>query len=369
MLREELRTIWSRLAPFHLDWIQVEVSARCPGRCCYCPVGRSPDGRRGELMSMGTYELIEPFFSSTDLVFLQGWGEPLLHPRFWEMAHRARRAGARVGFATNGVLLNEANRRALLESGAGVVAVSLAGARPSTQDRFREGSPLDTVDANLRRLRKEKEATGAALPEIHVAYLLLAGNVEEVGLAVDLAERWGASDIVVSHLSLVLDSSLQYESILAERRHWPRALELLKEAQARAHAKGIRLRARVPVENGPVPICEENVLASCFVSASGEVSPCVMANVPFMDGAIATHHFRGREHPLKRLAFGNLRDRCLPEIWRSEPARGFRAIFQDRLRQNLTGTGPLPAPCRHCYKLFQRDNPSTEPASFAEDRA
>lgn len=357
MLREELRAIWDRLAPFHLDWIQVEVSARCAGRCCYCPVGRSPNRHRGELMSMETFQLVEPFFSSADLIFLQGWGEPLLHPRFWDMARRARRAGARVGFATSGILLHQANRRALLEAGVEVVGVSLAGARPPTQDRFREGSPLEAIDVNLRHLRREKEASGAVFPGIHVAYLLLTGNAEEVELAVDLAERWGASDIVVSHLSLVLDPSLERESILADPRHWPLARERLENARVRAEAKGIRLHACAPVANGPEPICEENVLASCFVSVLGDVSPCVMTNVAIPGGTETTHHFRGREHALERFTFGNLRDALLPEIWRSEPARRFRAIFRDRLRKGSGGAGALPSPCRHCYKLLQLDVP------------
>jgi MoaA/NifB/PqqE/SkfB family radical SAM enzyme len=356
MLREELRAIWSRLAPFHLDWIQVEVSARCAGRCRYCPVGRSPDRRRGRLMSMETFALVEPFFSSADLVFLQGWGEPLLHPGFWEMARRVRHAGARVGFATNGALLHDVNRGVLLETGVDVVAISLAGARPGTQDHFREGNPLDVIDANLRRLRQEKAAARAASPEIHVAYLLLTGNAEEIDFAVDLAERWDASDIVVSHLSLVLDPSLEQESMLANPQHWSHARELIERARARAGANGIRLHARAPVDDGPAPICEENVLASCFVSVLGDVSPCVMTNVPIMDNRDATHHFRGREYPLERLTFGNLRTESLPDIWRSESARAFRAIFRDRLRHGRPGAGPLPGPCRHCYKLFQLDD-------------
>jgi MoaA/NifB/PqqE/SkfB family radical SAM enzyme len=309
-------------------------------------------------MSMETFELVEPFFSSADLIFLQGWGEPLLHPHFWEMASRARRAGARVGFATNGVLLHEVNRRALLETGVEVMGVSLAGARPATQDRFREGSPLEAIDVNLVRLRWEKEASGAAFPEIHLAYLLLAGNLEEVELAVDLAERWGVSDIVVSHLSPVLDPSLEEESLLADPRHWPHAQEIIEEARVRAEAKGIRLHARAPAQDEPAPICEENVLASCFVSALGDVSPCVMTNVPIPSGTETAHHFRGREYPLERFTFGNLRERSLPEIWRSEPARAFRAVFRDRLRKGSGGVGSLPGPCRRCYKLLQVDMPN-----------
>lgn len=54
---------------------------------------------------MQTFDSLTPAFSLTDLVFLQGWGEPLLHPRFWDMVHRVKRAGCWVGFTTNAMAL------------------------------------------------------------------------------------------------------------------------------------------------------------------------------------------------------------------------------------------------------------------------
>ena len=47
-------------------------------------------------MAMETFEALLPAFPAADLVFLQGWGEPLLHPAFWEMAVKARATGAQV---------------------------------------------------------------------------------------------------------------------------------------------------------------------------------------------------------------------------------------------------------------------------------
>jgi MoaA/NifB/PqqE/SkfB family radical SAM enzyme len=350
MLRDELRSIWSAISPFHLDWLQVEVSARCHGRCGYCPVGRSPGRSRGTLMSMEVFEHLEPFFHSTGLVFLQGWGEPLLHPRFWEMAGRARRAAARVGFTTSGVHLDEGNRRGLIQSGVDIMGVTLAGARQSTHDRFRGGCPLDVIDANLRRLRQEREETASHLPAIHIAYLLLAGNLEEVEAVVDLAERWGASEIVVSQLGLVLDASLEEESLLTRPGLWSRACEHLEAAGVRAAEKGIRLHPCGPPGTGPAAVCGENVLRSCFVSAAGDVSPCVMTNVPC---DVATHRFRGREHPLDVVTFGNVREHSLPEIWHSEVAREFRAVFRNRISGR--GGGALPGPCRRCYRLLETE--------------
>ncbi|MDQ7785248.1 MAG: hypothetical protein RDU20_20350, partial [Desulfomonilaceae bacterium] len=68
-----------------LDWIQVEVTSHCNAECVYCPHAVSKRSRHQTHMSMDTFEKLLPFFRRTAHVHLQGWGEPLLHPRFFEM--------------------------------------------------------------------------------------------------------------------------------------------------------------------------------------------------------------------------------------------------------------------------------------------
>jgi len=352
MPRKQFGTVWSRLTPFELDWIQVEVSARCDSRCIYCPVSQFRGKRVEGLMTWETFHRLESSFSSADMVFLQGWGEPLLHPQFWEMARRARNAGPKVGFTTNGTLLGEGNRQALLESGVEIMGVSLAGSTPQTHDRFREGNPLDVIDLNLRRLRREKEERGSDLPKIHLAYLLLSSNLAELQGVVDLAEEWGASQIVVSYLSIVLSSALEGEALPARSSNGPSVRSLIEEAKARAEEKGILLHVNRPSSQGAEPTCTENILKSCFVSAQGQVSPCVMSNLGLSERTGAVHLFRGTEYPVRTLTFGSLRDGSLEQIWKSRPARDFRRVFRERLWRGDKGTGGLPAPCSHCYKLF-----------------
>jgi MoaA/NifB/PqqE/SkfB family radical SAM enzyme len=356
-------------------------------------------------MSMETFRCLEPWFPSADLVFLQGWGEPLLHPKLWEMARRVRATGARVGLTTGGALLDQGNRTALLDSGVDIMGVSLAGASPQIHDHFRPGNALDTVDANLQALRKERKASGGEGPGLHLAYLLMTGNLHDLPRAVDLAEGWGADQIVVSHLSLVLSPGLEEEALLAHPDRWPQVQATLDETRERAEARGIGFHTYGP-QGGerPEPACTENVLASCFVSVRGDVSPCVMTNLglgtgeepgagqgpdsrvvivphpgleaqgeagdaqgldgvegsqvgpaPGCRGASApTHWFRGSRTPLSSLIFGNVREASLKEIWYSSSARRFREVFRERLEGGVRNTEGLPGPCIHCYKLFQR---------------
>jgi MoaA/NifB/PqqE/SkfB family radical SAM enzyme len=309
--------------------------------------------RENGLMAMETFEALLPAFPMADLVFLQGWGEPLLHPGFWEMAARAAATGAQVGFTTNGRLLHEENRRALLDSGVAILGVTLAGANSETHDRYRPGSPLKALDCSLRRLKKEKQGMGAGQPHLHIAYQLLPGNVAELKEAVSLARAWGASQIVVSPLSLVLAPKLERESLHAQSGLWAVATDCLEEARGRARGEGIALHAYRVTGPEPEAACPENVLRSCFVSVRGDVSPCVMTNLGLERDGEVTHRFQGEDHPLRTVTFGNVQERPLRDIWHSDSARTFRGAIRKRIYEGERGKEGLPPPCRHCYKLFQ----------------
>ncbi len=102
-------------ASSRLAWLQVEVSALCNAACSYCALNCYKAEWEGGLLEEDTFERLVPEFRRADLVFLQGWGEPLLHPRFWEMAHRVKTVGAQVGFTTNGTCLDRENLAKLLD--------------------------------------------------------------------------------------------------------------------------------------------------------------------------------------------------------------------------------------------------------------
>jgi MoaA/NifB/PqqE/SkfB family radical SAM enzyme len=309
--------------------------------------------RRSDLMAMETFEALLPAFPAADLVFLQGWGEPLLHPAFWEMAVKAAATGVRVGFTTNGRFLHEKNRRALLNSGVDIVGVTLAGAKPETHDRYRPGSPLVVLDRSLRRLKEEKGRMGSGIPDLHVAYQLFPGNAEELEGAVELARTWGAGQIVVSPLSLVLSPEMERESLHACPSQWAAATDYLREARGRALRAGITFHAYRVTGPEPEVACPENVLRSCFVSVRGDVSPCVMTNLGLDGDDELTHRFQGDDHPLRTVTFGNVREQPLRDIWQSDPARTFREAIRKRIYEGRRGREGLPPSCRHCYKLLQ----------------
>lgn len=339
---------------FRLDWLQVEVSALCNGACTYCPQQCYRNQWQGGLMDWRTFKRLEPSFSKTDLVYLQGWGEPLLHPDIWQMVRHVTRAGAAVGFTTNGTLLDEGNLERLIEHEVNVVGISLAGTRPATHERFRPSCKFQLIDEALTALNELKRKKRTDYPHVHLAFLLLRSNLEEVGGLVDLASRWGASQVVVSNLSWIAGPEMQEESTLLDPEIWPRVAEVLARARRHASSKGMLLHYYGSGMGEPNSICPENVLKACFVSHNGNVSPCVFANLSLHAASHVSQYFDGQPWRSAPIIFGNIHEQSLPEIWNSDKAKQLRRTFEDRLPIEHPGTNELPAACTRCYRLRER---------------
>jgi MoaA/NifB/PqqE/SkfB family radical SAM enzyme len=302
-------------------------------------------------MEEDIFERLVPEFRRADLVFLQGWGEPLLHPRFWEMARRVKAAGALVGFTTNGTCLDRDDLTKLLDTPIDILAVSIAGTTAAMSDRWRAGNDFTRLGESLQELKRMRGERTAEGPRVHIAYMLLASNWREVEALPEIACKWGASQVVVNNLSFICSAAVEKESLFERPDLWEPVLEMLEGAKLRAAALGVDLYFCRPDRLEPHPICTENVLRSCFVSHRGDVSPCVLTNVSSRKGIALSHLLRGRAFPVEPLLFGNVCQQTLTDIWHSAQARAFRAAFERRLAHQHPGE--LPDPCRHCYKLFE----------------
>ena len=93
------------------------------------------------------------------VLFFGGFGEPLAHPRILPMLEEARSAGAEVELITNGILLGDEVRRALVSLGLRRLWVSIDGATPAAYRDVRIGDALPEILANLAVFRALREAS------------------------------------------------------------------------------------------------------------------------------------------------------------------------------------------------------------------
>lgn len=348
-----LEAIWEAVIPLRFDWIQVEVSTVCDAACVYCPKTCYQESWEGGLMTMRTFERLSANFRWADLVFLQGWGEPLLHPHLWNMVRKVKSSGAKVGFTTNGVKLGTHLNR-LLKAPVDVVGISLAGVTAPTHETLRSGCDFGSIDEVLRKIRELKRSGKANKPAIHLAVILLRSNWREMVKLPQLADAWGVDQVVVSQLSHTGTEAMADESLLGFPGMWTEVETVMDNVRKEIEARGIVFHYYRPRGEGPPAMCAENVLNACFVSHRGDVSPCVMTGIPVKPDTAAYHWFQHKPYPLKRCVFGNIHEKPLREIWKSDKAREFRRSFKDRQKMKTPGLESLPAYCQHCYKLFEQ---------------
>lgn len=82
-------------------FVQIEITTVCNYRCFYCAGRDMP----AQSMAVDLFDaLLLGLPKGRHTISLQGEGEPLAHPRFWELLDRVRRAGHLPYLITNGSL-------------------------------------------------------------------------------------------------------------------------------------------------------------------------------------------------------------------------------------------------------------------------
>ena len=262
---------------------------------------------------------------------LQGWGEPFLNPYFMDFAALARRAGCAVSTTTYGMCMNEDLAGRIVDSGMDIVAFSLTGTDEESNGA-RAGVPFERVREAVRLLQQARRKKNAVHLEIHLAYLMLASNVEAVRNLPELMDEWGVHAAVISTMDYIPSPDMRKEAFAPhEREKIEAARAVLEETAARVRASGRDFYASLPAPE-PAPFCRERAHRTMYVDAEGLISPCVYLNVPV----------RGPQPG--RTVFGSVLEENPADIWAGPEYAAFRAAVQ---------TADPPAACVSCAKRFE----------------
>ncbi|MBM9538068.1 radical SAM protein [Desulfobulbus alkaliphilus] len=322
------------------DWIQVEVTSRCNAACFYCPRTCYRQQWHNRSMSMDTFRRLVPALSKTTLAYLQGWGEPLLHPDLANMVRLAKQAGCMVGTTTNGMLLDESSCHRLMDAGLDILAFSLAGTTSAGNDSARAGTRFDVVLEKMEMVRRIKGERQASLPAVHIAYMLLGSGLGDLQGLPRLMADHGVEQAVVSVLDFEAGIALSREVLAAETLEKRSDLQVRFDRLKRSAADlGLTIHtpdfASMGCRDRP---CSENIAQALCIGADGSVAPCVYLNLPVEQGVCLR---QAQQVPYRRLTFGNVNELMLPEVWRGET--------YTRFRDDL-GAGRMSTFCRHCPK-------------------
>ena len=181
--------VYSRLryprVPHFSRNLVVETTSRCNLKCRMCPRHKMqrPALDMPEALFHSLIDQISEYDrrDAVDFLALHGFGEPLLHPRLFDLIEYAGsrlpnlcarghwRDGLRgLTLSTNAVLLDEARARALLDSKLTCLALSLDGSTAATYEAMRVGASSQELTDNVQRLLELNRQQPRALPTIAI---------------------------------------------------------------------------------------------------------------------------------------------------------------------------------------------------------
>ncbi len=183
-------------------YLQIEPVGQCNLRCQMCSIQFRQDGPPyGPLafMAWETFERLIDEYTGLQELHLQGLGEPMMHPRFFDMVEHASSRGIRVTTNSNLTLLNERRAERLVRCGLDTLNVSIDGSTAATYERIRVRSHFDKVVRNLGLLREAKANYGTG-PKVRMVMVIMRQNLHELSELVRFAHAWEMEGLFVQHL-------------------------------------------------------------------------------------------------------------------------------------------------------------------------
>lgn len=308
-----------------LNKLYVEPTIYCNLDCRTCI--RNVWNEKLGLMTDATFDRILQGVRSVEprpTVFFGGLGEPLFHKRTIEWITQAKATGAPVEMITNGTLLDDDKAQRLAQSGLDILWVSIDGATPESFMDVRLGAELPNVIENVQRFRRLRKGGHHAKPEIGIAFVAMKRNIHELPDVIGLAQRLGARHFKVSNVLPYTDelrAEMLYDKVLSDLAYMPSPtiprislpkMEFNEQTYAplfKAFRSGFNVTFAGNNLGGANDVCNFIESGSISIGWDGSVAPCL----PMLH--THAHHFKNRQHLVKRHILGNIAEHDLLDLW------------------------------------------------------
>jgi MoaA/NifB/PqqE/SkfB family radical SAM enzyme len=321
--------------PFFVD---IDITERCNLHCLGCPYHSAPGRSKqnacdlslsifrelcAELQTMGTRNL-----------FLQGPGEPLLHPALDEVIRVAKGSGFHVVLATNGTLLDRETIRYFISVRLDVLRISLWAVTPEEYlDNYPGVDPayLERVIENLRLVARLKRERGNNTPQILLHQPVNQLNYQRLDRLVDLASAAGCDGVsftpVHHHPGAMASFVLETEHVQNVQNQLRRLRATVKTRSLRDNLEKSLLRFELGISASSRRLCYAGWLHT-HLCVDGKVYTCGHCHV----------------------VMGNVCEKPFREIWNGPAYRSFR-------RRGFTDAGVLSldgqSRCSYCCLAAQ----------------
>jgi pyrroloquinoline quinone biosynthesis protein E len=290
-----------------------ELTHRCPLRCPYCsnPVELA---RASAELDAATWGRV--FAEAAAMGVLQlhlSGGEPCARRDLPEIVRHAARAGLYSNLITSGVLTDARRLDELVAAGLDHVQLSVQDTLPDNADR------IAGFAGHARKMEFARLVEAAGLP-LTLNAVVHRQNLDRLPELIALALELGCGRLEVAHVQYYGWALMNRDALLPTRAQLDIATDIVERARAE-HRGRLVIDYVVPDYHAERP-------KACM----GGWARQVMVVAP--DGRALPCHAAAS---LPGLAFPNVRDMSLREIWESSEAF-----------TRFRGTAWMPAPCRGC---------------------
>jgi len=155
--------------------VRYEVTDLCNANCIMCP--REKHDRAHGIMDQEKYErsIDEVVLLGCKRVVLTGFGEPFLDKNLERKISYARSKGLKTHLITNGSVLTERRRKAVIESGLDEMRISFYGMTSGSYNSVMRGLNYETTVKRILAFLDERTNT-----EVQIFYLVLPENESHV---------------------------------------------------------------------------------------------------------------------------------------------------------------------------------------------
>ncbi|HXY25683.1 MAG TPA: pyrroloquinoline quinone biosynthesis protein PqqE [Candidatus Acidoferrum sp.] len=295
-----------------------ELTHRCPLHCVYCSNPLELQSRSSEL---STEEWSRVFQEADAAGVLQAdftGGEPLARPDIVDLVRNARAAGLYVSLITSGLPLDEVKLDLLVDAGLDHFQLSFQGAREATANDI---SGTKSHQQKLRVLQWLKRyRIGLTLN-----FVIHHRNIDELEGMLAIVEASSPGCVEFASVQYYGWGFANRDQLMPTREQLDRCVDLLDRAEERLRGK-TRVVFVVPdyYAKYPKPCVGGWGRKLMLVQPNGDVLPCHAAQI------------------IPGLAFENVKNRTLREIWDSS------AAFQ-----KFRGEAWMQEPCKSCDRRSQ----------------
>jgi radical SAM protein with 4Fe4S-binding SPASM domain len=340
----ERKTLKSKLWSYP-DMLMVEPTNRCNIDCIMCFRHYQHTYQIGD-MDETIFQKLIPVLPYVQEINLQARGEPLLHKQLLSWIKQAKSNKAKVSFFTHGLLLTPDVIEQLVSFPLDLLTVSLDAATKVQFENIRLRANFDIIINNIRNLIAAKHKVNSRNPELHLHFVAMRQNIDELPEVIKLAKELEVTTVIVEHL-WVFDAAIMQETLFLDRERMHTMFNLAKET-----AQKLNINLILPSEE-PIKFCEPAVLKQSGLTQfdylmQSDTKPNIIAQyfcsepwrmaIVYWNGDVSPCCYTDR-------VMGNLHQHSFQEIWNNTEYRSFR--------RNLK-KGMLPKECINCRRLQKK---------------